>query len=477
MLVVGARVATPLFLASGAGILLVVAFLGHRHPRSALVAVVLMPIVDRYLVGLLVPASLRTTTGFLSEALLVVVAASIGLRAWRQGSLLPALRHPAVVLVAAFALVAAASAALNGVPPPIAVAGIGFTIEAVALFVLPRMIGFDIGQARLAFMGFTGMALLAAGLALAQVLLDADVLGLQSFTGRFSEGHRVAAFLVNPNMLGAVLAMAIPMPLLAAVRTDARRRRVLYGAVTFVLALALLYTFSRGAWLGLALSAAVLAVAVDRRALAGLALVGVLVIATALVLPRHVLDPDAGDVEFDLAAAILGRLDTLAEGTDLRLQFVSNASPIIADHPIVGAGPGRYGGAVAWRFGSPLYDDYTDGSVPEGRTVDNFWLHLLVEVGVIGTLLFAAALAAATWGALAAARAADGWGRVLPAAAAAIAIVIAIDSLAEMLLEGNTTSFAVWFFLGLTSALVARSAEGGAAGAAGDLAASTLRAR
>ena len=433
---------------------------GSAAPPAAalLVAVVaLMPIVDRYLVSLLVSDSLRTVTAFLSEALLVLAVAGIGLWAWRAGTLVAAVRHPVVGLVAAFALVAAASAAVNGVPPLVALAGIGFTIEAAALFVLPRMAGFGIGQARLASIGFIAVALVAAVLGLAQVVLDADFLGLQSFTGRFSEGHRVAAFLVNPNMLAAVLAMAIPVPLLAAIGASGRRR-LLYGAVTFVLALALLYTFSRGAWLGLALAAVVLAIAVEWRALVGLALVGVLVLATAAVLPRHVLDPEQGDAEFGLGAALFGRLETLSDGTDLRLQFIDNAAPIIGDHPLLGAGPGRYGGAVAWRLGTPLYDEYTAGAVPEGRTVDNFWLHLLVEVGVLGTLLFGAALVLAAWGALRAARASSGWARIVSGAAAATAVVIAVDSLTEMLLEGNTTSFATWFFLGVASALAAASA-------------------
>jgi O-antigen ligase len=441
-----------------------------------LIAVVLMPVADRYLVSLVVPDSLRTATNFLSEALLLVAVAIIGLRSWRNRTLGLALRHPVTWLAAGFAIVAAASAVANGVPPLIAMAGIGFTIEAVALFVLPRMAGVDIWQARLALIGFAAVALVAAILALAQVVLDANFLGLQSFTGRFSEGHRVAAFLVNPNMLGAVLAMAIPMPLLAAVRAEGRHR-LPYAAATFVLALALLYTFSRGAWLGLALAGVVLAVAVDWRVLVGLALVAILALATAAVLPRHVLDPDPADPEFALGPAIFGRLGTISEGTDLRLQFITNASQIIADHPLLGAGPGRYGGAVAWRFGSPLYDQYTDGSVPEGRTVDNFWLHLLAEVGVLGTLLFGAALALATWQALRTARASSGWSRIVPAAAASVAIVIAVDSATEMLLEGNTTSFATWFFLGLASAVAAGPAARQAAGAAGDPAASRPRDR
>jgi O-antigen ligase len=455
VLVVASRIDERLFYAIGAGILAVLGYLSYRHPRAMLAAVVFTPIVDRYLVSLLIPQSLHGVTNYVSEALLLLVAVSIGVRAWRDGTLLPALRHPVVAFVAAFALVGGISAVVNGVPPLIAVAGIGFTIEAVALFALPRMIGFSLPQARVIFLAFSGMALVAAVLALAQVLLHADFLGLQSFTGRFEEGRRVAAFLVNPNMLGAVLAMGIPVPLLATIRADQRRARLGYAIVTFILTLALLYTFSRGAWLGLALAGIVIGIAVDWRALVTLILFGAIAYASALVLPRHVLEADPGDAGFDLGAATVGRLETIAEGTDLRVHFMRNAAPIIVDHPVIGAGPGRYGGAVAWRFGTPLYDEYTDGAVPRGRTVDNFWLHLLVEFGVLGALLLATAIGIALRQSLAAAHRAAGWERILIAGGAAVAIVIAVDSIAEMLLEGNTTSFAVWFFLGVASVLAA----------------------
>jgi O-antigen ligase len=459
-LALAGRASQAAFLGVGAAVVAVLAYLAFAHPRPMLVAVVFAPIVDRYLVGLLVPAERQPLTNYLSESLLVLVALSIGLRAWREGRLGPALRHPTIWLVAAFVTLGAVSAVANGVPPVVAVAGIGFTVEAVALFVLPRMIGFDAPAARGALGAFTAMALVLAVLALCQVVLHADFLGLQSFTGRFDEGRRVAAFLVNPNMLGAVLAMGVPMPLLATLRADRPRERLAWGAVAFVLVLALLYTFSRGAWLGLAVAILAVGVMVDWRAPVALVLCCLLAYGAALVLPRHVLDPDPGDAGFDLGAATLGRIEAISGGTDLRLRFVENAAPIIADHPIVGAGPGRYGGAVAWRFGTPLSDEYTDGAVPRDRTVDNFWLHLVVEFGLLGAALLAAALAAAIWQLLRVARRAAGEPRVLLAGAAALATVVAVDSLAEMLLEGNTTSFATWFFLGLGSVLAAKVAAG-----------------
>jgi O-antigen ligase len=457
-LALAARASEAAFLGVGAAIVAALAYLAFAHPRPMLVAAVFLPIVDRYLVGLLVPSDRQPVTNYLSESLLVLVALSIGLRAWRDGRLGPALRHPTLWLVGAFVALGAVSAVANGVPPLVAVAGIGFTVEAVALFALPRMIGFDQGWARLAFGAFTGMALLLAVLALCQVVLHADFLGLQSFTGRFEEGRRVAAFLVNPNMLGAVLAMGVPLPLLFTIRAHGTRGRLGWGLLSLVLVLALLYTFSRGAWLGLGVAILAVGVMVDWRAPVALLLCCLLAYGTALVLPRHVLDPDPGDVGFDLGAATLGRFGALSGGTDLRLRFVQNATPIIADHTLLGAGPGRYGGAVAWRFGTPLSEEYTAGAVPRDRTVDNFWLHLVVEFGLLGVTLFAAALAAATWQLLRTARRAGGELRVLLASAAAMAVVVAVDSLTEMLLEGNTTSLATWFFLGLGSVLAGAAA-------------------
>jgi O-antigen ligase len=465
-LVMTSHVATSLFYVVAAGLLALLAYLSYRSPRVMLIAVVFMPIVDRYLVSLLIaPGELQNLTHYTSEALLLLVSVSIGVRGLMDGSLWPALRHPVVALLVAFAAVGAFSAVVNGVPPVIAAAGIGFTIEASVLFVLPRVIGFRPRHAAVAAIGFTAVATLAAVLALGQVIIHPNFLGLESFAGRFAEGQRVAAFLVNPNMLGAVVAMGVPFPAILTIRADRPAFRWLALGITFVLVLALFYSFSRGAWLGLALGMLVVGIAVEARALLVLIAVGAMAFGSALVIPHHIVT--AGDTGFDLGGATLGRFDSLEGGSDLRVLFIRNATPIILDHPIIGVGPGRYGGAVARDFGTPLSTEYTDGSVPLDRTVDNFWLHLVVEFGVLGALLLAGALGLAIWELIAAARHMSGLPRALLGAFAAVGILLVVDSLAEMLLEGNTTSFTLWFFLGVGSAIVSAAKR----------APSTLRAR
>jgi O-antigen ligase len=357
--------------------------------------------------------------------------------------------------LAAFALIGAASAILNGVPADVAVAGLVFTLDAAVLFVLPRLGPFDERQAGWAVAAFVTVAAAAALLAMGQVVIHPNFLGLESFAGRFSEGQRVTSLLVSPNLLGVLLAMALPFPLLACLQSTGRGRW-LAGGLTLLLSLALLYSFSRGAWLALLLATVVISLAVERRAIALLAVIGLVTFAIALVLPRHLADPQRGDERFDLVAATLGRLEALGEG-DLRVQFVENASPIIRDHPLIGAGPGRYGGAVARTFGSPLYGEYTAGTVPAGRTVDNFWLHLLVETGALGTLALVGAMAIGIGEALRAARRSAGLRRAMLAGCAAAITIVAIDSITEMALEGNTTAFAAWFLVGMATSLVGLS--------------------
>ncbi len=460
--IVAARFSTVVFIVIGIALLVALALVSWRAPRLILLAMALMPIFDRYLISLLIPPALAPLTNFFSEFLLLLVAVVITVRAWREGHLLPALRHPATPLIAGFIAIAVVSAVVNGVPPVIAAAGILFTIDAMALYFLPRFVGYEPRQAALAAGAFVALAGVAALLAIAQITLAPSIFGMEVSHGRFSEGNRVAAFFDgNPNMLAAVIAMAVPFPAFAA-RYLRGRARWAAMLLVVIMALALFYTFSRGAWLGLGLSMIVVGLIIDWRALALVMAAGVLAYGAALVMPRNLLigvftgsgEPPP-EITLDLGDATFGRVDAIGEGRDLRFMFIQNAVPIIGDHPLVGAGPGRYGGAVSARFPtSPLYERYTDGVVPEGRTVDNFWLHLIVEFGLIGAILYAAVLAFAIVQCIWVARGSPPMTRVLLAGSGAAAMILAVDSLTEMLLEGNTSSFTAWFFLGVGSALV-----------------------
>jgi O-antigen ligase len=445
------------FLVAGALLLLVFAYVAYRAPRTVLALLVFIPLVDRYLIRTFVPEPYQTISTFLSEGLLAFAAAAIFVHGRRQGRIVAAFRHPVTAFLGLFIALALISAVVNEVKPVVAILGIVTTIDAFVVFFLVRIIGYEERAGFVAFTIYVGIAVAAALLALAQVVLSPDILGLVTFVGRFGEGMRPGAFFTGePNMLGAVLALAVPFTAFATVQRGIdRRRRGAFAIALFVLLLALVFTFSRGAWFAIGIGVLVTTLIVDRRALVAVAATGALALAAAFVLPRGILLPPGSQWSFDLGDATISRVQAISAGNDERFKYIQNALPIVMDHPVIGTGPGTYGGGIAARYGSELYSTYTDGLAPIGRTVDNFWLHLVVEFGVVGAVLFAGTLGWLILVMLLAARRATGTRRLLLAGAAGAASISALISVSEMLLEGNTTTFALFFFLGIGTLILA----------------------
>ena len=83
---------------------------------------------------------------------------------------------------------------------------------------------------------------------------------------------------------------------------------------------------------------------------------------------------------------------------EYRVYAALKSAEIWSDHPLLGVGPGRFGGAVAQRFGSPVHEAYRvlplDGV---HEPLDLFWARLPAEIGLLGAatylLVFGAAMA------------------------------------------------------------------------------------
>jgi O-antigen ligase len=453
--IVGSHVDTWIFVAAGALLVAEAAFASLRWPRAALVGVVLSPILDRYLVpGLLAPDA-EVLAHFLSEALLLAVGSALVAQAARRTSLRAALDHPTVRFTLVFVVLAAISAVVNAVPAGQALAGIGFTVDAVAIFVLARLVGFGTRQALVAILVLLGLVLLGAVIAIAQAVLSPHLLGLSAIRGRFGELYRLAAFFGDPNTFAAFLSAAIPFALFGAtgLRTS-RGRRIAVGAA-FVLVLALWLSFSRGGWLGAVGGFAVASLIVDHRPLRVGALVVAAALAVALVMPRNLACPTCEEGP-DLVGSTFGRISKVGGGGDLRVLFILNGLPIVRDHPLVGVGPGRYGGAAADIYDTPVYARYGTDELfanPTQRTVDDFWLHVVVESGLLGLAAYLAMVGAALGPIIAAARRAA-WGREVALAGISGAVIgLSINSVTTMLLEANSVAFLFWFLLGVGSQL------------------------
>lgn len=465
-LLVGAVVAgqgsTPGFLALGGLLVALLAGAAWRWPRVVLLLVVLAPILDRYILAGLLPARLGMAAHVSSEVLLGAVALVIALRGWRDGTLVGALRHRTVVALVAFVVVALLGALLNAVPPEVAAAGLAFTLDATIVFVAVRIVGYDLRQAWLSVMAFIGLVSVAAIVALLQALLDPNLFGLYTLQGRFGEVYRLSSFLGDPNTFGAFLIAAVPFAVMGAVSARNRGWRAVALAFSLLLLVALWISFSRGAWLAFLIGGGVAALLIDRRIMVTGLTLAALSFAVALLMPRDLLvppaNPGAGGRP-DLVDSTIGRFGAVGEGRDLRAQFVYNAVPILLDHPVIGVGPGRYGGAAADIFPTPIYAAYdTDRlfSNPAQRTVDNFWLHIAVEAGFVGLIAMVIAVVAAGWPALVAARRSLGSRRILLGGIAGATAALSINAVTTMTLEGNSVGYLFWFLLGLGTILVDR---------------------
>lgn len=453
--IVGSHLAIWVFLVA-AGLLVAEAALASlRWPRAVLVCVVLSPILDRYLVpGLLAPAA-ETLAHLLSEALLVAVGTALLGQAARRSSLRLAFDHPTVRLTIVFMVLGAISAVVNAVPVGQALAGIGFTVDAVAIFVLSRLVGFGTRQAVVAIGVLLGLVLAGALVAAAQALFSPHLFGLSALAGRFGEVYRLAAFFGDPNVFAAFLSTAVPFALFGTTGLRTTRGRRIALAAAFLLILALWLSFSRGGWLGAVGGFSVAALLIDHRPMRVGAVVVVLALLVALFMPRNLLCSTC-KARPDLVGSTFGRVTTVSRGGDLRVLFVLNGTRIVADHPVLGVGPGRYGGAAADIYGTPVYARYGTDKLfrnPSQGTVDDFWLHLVVESGVLGLAIYLAMVATALVPIIRRARtAAFGRGVALAGISGAV-IGLAINAVTTMLLEANSVAFLFWFLLGIGSQL------------------------
>jgi O-antigen ligase len=451
-LVVGAAyISEAAFLVAGFALLGLLGFASLRWPRVMLVVLVLSPpLIDLYAGQRVLPEEVRSVARFFSEGLLLALTITLAVLAARRGTLVTALRHPFTLALGVFLLINVISASANGVPTLVTAAGLIFTLDATILFFLPRMVGYSHAQAHQAMWAIAVVVALTSLLAIGQAVLSPDLLGMTPVTGVSGEGVRVSSLVSDPNILGTLIGMAVPFTLFSLVRMPWRSRGwwITFG-MALAAVLALLLTYSRGSWIGVAVGFGFVALIIDRRALLAFVIVGVLAYATAVVMPKGVL---IGGYQYDPYATTINRIQAVGEKRDLRTLFVLNAMPIIDEHMLLGVGPGRYGGAAASVFGSPIHDRYgTDRLLTEQETVDNFWLHLAVEIGALGVAAFLAMIGTALVTPIRALRVARGSRFSVAAGVVSATAVVGVATFSTMLLEGNTAAFLFWFLLGLGS--------------------------
>ena len=197
--------------------------------------------------------------------------------------------------------------------------------------------------------------------------------------------ERSIATLANPNFLAATLIGLIPLGVMAWTGSTGWRR-VAWAAVTALLLVATVFTYTRGTWLAMIAQLVLLAAMRQRapldRSLAGFTLIAAL--ASAFVLstpaPRHI----------SLGERALRTVVPTDESSSARLALWKEAVHVAADRPLLGTGPGTFS------YAAMPFRAYESSKLLARRALPNDphnqFLDLLSASGAFAFVLFLAAL-------------------------------------------------------------------------------------
>ena len=292
-------------------------------------------------------------------------------------------------------------------------------------------------------------ALLSSVLALRQLYASTDELARWADPGSISEGAiRVYGPVGNPNLLAGYLLPVVPLAAVALLRWSGWGQRLFAASTVLLSSAAVVFTYSRGGWLGLlaALSCLGLLLILQstrqwprfwRRLLPLVVLVGggcLLAIAATQIEP----------VRIRVVSLLAGRGDS---SNNFRINVWLTAIEMIQDRPWLGIGPGNAAfNSIYPLYQLPKFNALSAYSVP---------LEVLVELGLPGLLVSLGLLSSTVTTALRA------LGQDLRIAGVAIASLAAI---AGLLTQGVTDTIfyrpevqlTFWFSLATLTALPER---------------------
>lgn len=259
----------------------------------------------------------------------------------------------------------------------------------------------------------------------------------------------IGSTLGNPNHLGGLLAILLPLAAVLALSTSGRERTLVVAGIALAVA-ELGITASRGAWAAVVAAALLLAWLFraelrshrQRTAVMGGGAVVVLAVVLVALAPTGATKLELGDL------ARVGPGSTL----DLRFELWATAWRVTVDHPVLGVGPDVF--PVVF----PAYETERFvrlfGPFTIANGAHNVFLNTLANLGVAGLAAFVALLAAAAvatsrvWGGL------DHGARLLAGGLAASVLAYLVQACVNTQTIAITLCF--WVLLGLLVALISR---------------------
>ena len=178
---------------------------------------------------------------------------------------------------------------------------------------------------------------------------------------------RVYSIFSNPNIMGAYMILFAPMTIGLAYACERPSQKVLFWLCGLAMCAGCLFTMSRGAWLALAIAAVLFALLIDRRLLALMLVCGAVACTLPFVRSRigYLFTPQFAD-----SNARGGRAKRWATA----IGYLKTTDPVF------GMGYGMYGGAVAVQNPVLPWVEY--------MYVDNYYVKILTENGIVGVTAF-----------------------------------------------------------------------------------------
>ena len=236
-------------------------------------------------------------------------------------------------------------------------------------FILAYIIGSTYPWARLSIINVSLVLMLPlALLGIYQGIFGVDTSALWVSSSEVSITKRAFGFFGSPNILGSLAMLGFIISVLSWMN---EKKKSLYIVSSILLAVALVFTYSRSAWIGLGTGLFIVLVIKNWRYifLVFLGLFG-------LIIPRVSQRISAVFSEGYLNDATL----------DGRIWSLNNGLSIFKTSPVFGTGPGSYGGQTAVQYASKTYlEGFQNGYVALAYT-DNQWLQILVQTGLFGFL-------------------------------------------------------------------------------------------
>lgn len=183
---------------------------------------------------------------------------------------------------------------------------------------------------------------------------------------------RVYSILTSPNIMGSLMTLAAPITVAFAFTAKKTSKKVIFSGLAFMMIASLIFTFSRGAWIGFAVAVGIYVFLKDKRMIVPAVLFAVIII---LAVPSvgnriaYMVSP-----EYIKSSLKGGRLVRWITGIEL-----------LKSCPLIGVGLGEFGGAVAMNH---KLSKLVGISVVKTFYMDNYYLKTAVESGIIGLLSF-----------------------------------------------------------------------------------------